>query len=612
MGSSLGELFPSAEKSDKRDFHATSSFARQCALRLLLAVGSLLAFVCDLHIRSLKLPFSLGPSLLVYLLLSVALVIPAFAGDSQRHSVTQAGMVMDTVMLGLLLLTLPNEFSPMAAVFFVFNIDGAARRKGSAWVLGLTGGGITILILRLVMSTLTYHPAWEAFSPRLDFQDFAYACSFALISSGVMIFLAKHDQQENLGTAWVRKLNPRFTPETSLRSCLDAVMGALLDLFAARQILAVVRENPSGRGYLWSKLHSGLAPSALQLRELGAEEFGSYFLSAAPQAWCLRQEKSAAKPDQYRLLALNKKGASELASVWCRPAGFLPGVELETLMAVSFSFDRDLVGSLYLVNPTLTAGGHDPAFYMNVVRDSMASVYSHYRIRRLRARARKAERSRLARQLHDRLIQSLISTEMEIDVLSRMPSSNPEDVRNGLGHIRDLLDEEVANAREMMHDLKQAEVCPADLPVYLAEMVRRLEFESGMKTQFLMHDPAPALPAAACAQVARIVREGLVNVRKHSHAHNVSVSLELVEDRWILCIQDDGCGFSFEGRRSLRQLDSQGLGPAVIKECVRALEGNLVLDSESGLGSRMQIEFPAGVFTDSMPGKNLNQVCEAF
>ncbi len=612
MGSSLGELFPSAQESDSSNSHATGAAARRTALRLLLAVGSFLAFVCDFHIHNLRLPYFLGPSFFIYLLLSVVLAIPVFTGESPRFALLQAGMVMDATMLSLLFLTLPNEFSPLAAIFFVFNIDGAARRGSLKWVFGLTGAVIASVTLRFILGRIFYHPAWDAFSPRIDFEDCAYACSFALISSGVMVYLGSRDRQENLETEWVRTLNHSITPEMSLRSCLDSIMGAFLNLSGAGQILAVVRENSTGRCYLWRKPQVASAPSALQLRELGAEEVGSYFLSSAPRAWCLRQDRSAANPDQYKLLALNKKGAAELASIWRRPAGFLPGIELKTLMAVSFSFDRDLQGSLYLVNHNLTGGGRDLSFFMKLARESIGSVYSHYQIRRLRGRARKAERTRLARQLHDRLIQSLISTEMEIDVLSRRPSANPEDVRKGLGHIRNLLNEEVVYAREMLRDLKQTEVCPEELPIYLAEMVRRFEFETNVKTQFFIQDTALAIPPWACIQVARIVREALANVRKHSQAHNVAVSLELNGDRWCLCIQDDGRGFSFDGRRCLSQLDAEGLGPSVIKECVRKMSGTLVMDSEPGLGSRLQIEFPAKSTLVAEHDKVAGQMCEVF
>ena len=65
-----------------------------------------------------------------------------------------------------------------------------------------------------------------------------------------------------------------------------------------------------------------------------------------------------------------------------------------------------------------------------------------------------------------------------------------------------------------------------------------------------------------CRELARIVQESLVNVRKHSGARNVMVRLALRAGNLQLTVEDDGRGFPFSGTMSEAELDATGKGPA--------------------------------------------------
>ena len=83
-------------------------------------------------------------------------------------------------------------------------------------------------------------------------------------------------------------------------------------------------------------------------------------------------------------------------------------------------------------------------------------------------------------------------------------------------------------------------------------------------------------------------------MRKHAAARHVVVRLGRDEQRWLLSIDDDGRGFAFSGRLSQDDLDRQRRGPVVIKERVRAIGGELSVESEPGQGSRLTIVWPSG------------------
>ena len=95
-----------------------------------------------------------------------------------------------------------------------------------------------------------------------------------------------------------------------------------------------------------------------------------------------------------------------------------------------------------------------------------------------------------------------------------------------------------------------------------------------------------------CEHLARIVQEALTNVRKHSRARSVTIEVTSTEDRGRIKITDDGQGFRFKGRFTLAQLDARDLGPTGIKERVRAMRSQLIIESTAGSGASIEIEWP--------------------
>src|SRR5262249_37503460 len=141
----------------------------------------------------------------------------------------------------------------------------------------------------------------------------------------------------------------------------------------------------------------------------------------------------------------------------------------------------------------------------------------------------------------------------------------------------------------------------------LGDIVETFRRDTGIAVRFVTEAKSLDLSPRIGLELVRIVREALVNVRRHSHARHALVSLRpqgagsaaarpgsgpvSINDSWVLAIEDDGCGFAFEGRLSAAQLEAQGLGPAIIRERVRTIAADLAVESRPGKGSRLEIRF---------------------
>jgi signal transduction histidine kinase len=182
--------------------------------------------------------------------------------------------------------------------------------------------------------------------------------------------------------------------------------------------------------------------------------------------------------------------------------------------------------------------------------------------------------------------------EMQVDVLRRQSEAQSGPLTSELGRIQSLLREEVLKLRELMQQMKSLDVDSNNLLRFLGDTVERFQRETGITTRFVSDLDTVEMPQRVCRELVRIVQEGLVNVRKHSAAHNALVRLGTKDGFWRLSVEDDGQGFPFAGRFSQADLDAMGQGPVVIRERVRLIAGELTVESSPSRGARLEVTVP--------------------
>jgi len=206
------------------------------------------------------------------------------------------------------------------------------------------------------------------------------------------------------------------------------------------------------------------------------------------------------------------------------------------------------------------------------------------------------ERTRIARELHDGVIQSLIGLKMRVEAL-KPPRGDPGDTL--IDETARTLAGEVANLRSIMFELAPIDVAARDLVTLLVDLVDRFERAKGIAAHFDSRVTEGRTSTHLCHEVGRMVQEALVNVHKHSEAREVRVSLSSTREVWNVAVSDDGRGFGFDGRLSDAELLAQRAGPRIIIERVRALGGTLIIESHAGRGARVEISVPRGAAATS-------------
>lgn len=205
------------------------------------------------------------------------------------------------------------------------------------------------------------------------------------------------------------------------------------------------------------------------------------------------------------------------------------------------------------------------------------------------------EQVRLAHELHDGVIQTLVGISLRLSALQRRPHIDSADLTTFLDETQRLLRGGIAELREFVLRARPALADPGALAALIADAVDRFQRDSGIRARCWCSGGPPRLSPDAAGQVLRIVQEALTNVRRHSGAANVLVSFCSGPDGIRLVVDDDGRGFPFQGSCDGRATDPARRGPAVITERVRMLGGSLKIHSTQanpGRGARLEVEVP--------------------
>ena len=489
-------------------------------------------------------------------------------------------------------------------LFFVFVLAAAAYR----WGLWETAGTAAAAVSLLWVQSFAFHQGAANWIDRallsrhlpllhLDIADYEpkslFMRSTYLLVMGLLLgYLAEQQKQLRAEKVVIARILGRARVETGLTGTLQDIVGELLTMYGSKHALIASQETNSQHVFVGEVRNVDGSQTSFQwLGPSQADREIYLYESPAETVYATRSRSGNSRP--LRLTALDYEGVRLRDLSPSSLDRFAQKHEFRNLMAVSFIFGREWWGRIFLFDPALTGDTEEELRFLHeLVWQVGPAVYNVYLLRRLRLRAGAMERARFARELHDGAVQSLIAVEMQVDVLRRQSASNPGLVTGELGRIQGLLREEVLNLRELMQQMKSLDVDSRKLPAFLNDTVERFQRETGISARFLSELEDFDMPQQVCREIARIVQEGLVNVRKHSQARKVLVRLGSLDGNWSVVIEDDGRGFPFSGKLTHQELESEGKGPVVIKERVRLIEGELTIESNPGRGSRLEITVP--------------------
>jgi len=484
-------------------------------------------------------------------------------------------------------------------LFFVFVMAAAAYRWGLWETVGTAVTAVALLEAEAFAVRTGLEPAADRWLQQLhlaplgvsvrelDPQQLFMSSVYLIVLGFLLGYMSDNQKKVRAERAVITRVLSSTRVEAGLTGTMQQILGEVMTIYGAQRMLSASQETHSYRVFL-AELGRGANGGALRWREALPENEKVYlFDSPADAAYASRNGNG------FQTVLLDRDG-KRLKDISTAFLDALSGVEkFDVLVSVALVFGSEWSGRVFLFDPQMMGQPEEELRFLQEFAQQVApAIYNVYLMRRLRERAGALERARFARELHDGAIQSLIAVEMQLDVLRRQSGTQAPVVNSELGRIQKLLREEVLKLRELMQAMKSFEVNADRLLGFISDTVERFRRETGIAAEFVSELERVDLAPKVCRELARIVQESLVNVRKHSGAHHVLVRLAQRAGNLQLAIEDDGKGFAFSGRLSDAELESTGKGPLVIRERVRLVAGELTIESTPGHGARLEVRIP--------------------
>lgn len=218
-----------------------------------------------------------------------------------------------------------------------------------------------------------------------------------------------------------------------------------------------------------------------------------------------------------------------------------------------------------------------------VFTDQVALAIENARLRiQAEQTAVMAERNRLARELHDAVSQTLLSTSLIADVLPRLWDRDQAEGRRQLEELRQLTRGALAEMRTLLFELRPSALKEAKLGDLLKHLTKAIANRTGIPIQLTVEGDR-TLPPDVQVALYRITQEALNNMAKYANPKQTAVHLVFTTDQVDLTVCDDGCGFE------PNTVTQEHLGIKIMYERAAAIHAALQLNSKPGCGTQIHV-----------------------
>jgi signal transduction histidine kinase len=260
----------------------------------------------------------------------------------------------------------------------------------------------------------------------------------------------------------------------------------------------------------------------------------------------------------------------------------------------------------------------EPAFWQtwwfrfSCLAATVLLIFAFYRLRmhqltnRLNVlfQERLAERTRIAQELHDTLLQGVLSASMQLNVAEdQLPDSSP--ARPLLKRTLQLMGQVTEEGRRALRGLRTREDDNVNLERAFSRMRPELPGDENVGYRMIVHGVARRIHPAIQDEVYRIGREALVNAFLHAQAKAVEVEVEYTSMFLRVLVRDDGCGIDSAVLHSGREGHWGLMG---MRERSERIGASLKLRSRPGAGTEVELTIPGLIAFENQPDNLISRL----
>jgi signal transduction histidine kinase len=221
----------------------------------------------------------------------------------------------------------------------------------------------------------------------------------------------------------------------------------------------------------------------------------------------------------------------------------------------------------------------------------------HQQIQRLSSElltAQETERMRISKELHDELGQSLTLIKLKIGLVEMDLLEMQHSLKGLCADASAHVDQAIENTRRLSRDLSPVTLETLGITVALRRLAEDFNKSGRSRITTDIDNIDNLLPKQFNILLYRIFQEGLNNIVKHSGANVATVLLKKSEDEIRFDMQDNGKGWDFEKDGLSNEIGTGGLGLTIMRERVRTLGGDLIIESRKDAGTKLHFKIQTG------------------
>jgi signal transduction histidine kinase len=539
-------------------------------MRLILALSALIIIYIDPS----------EPNRLVALTYAALIVYVIYSAVLYLLSVYHEGLLPNSITpwfeIGcfLVLISLSSGTSSIFFYFFFLPILVASFRQGFA-------AGFRVAVITSVLFTVVGYVAAPA-SREFELNRFLLRPIYLLVLGYMVAYWGGLEIKHKQRLGFLREINRLSNPRFGVGYTVGSMLQKLQSFYDADSCLLVLVDPVYNNTRLFSLMRGQVAesvraeqiPERLERQLLSLPDDVAVIHRGKPRLRLLRES------DEY---VFDLKERQECTPEWRAVIDSLATkLELGPFVSVPLRYRNKTIGRLYLVARQCVFGDSDVSFLIQVVEQIMPVIHNIRLLARLSLSAAEQERQRLARDLHDSVIQPYIGLQYKLAAI-RNKSAEGRDTSEDLERLLDTTVNEVKGLRGFVRGLKEGDQPGATFMSavrrFAAQFAESYDLDVQVESQGQVE-----LNDRLAAELIRIVHEGLSNVRKHTEASFSKITVERADSVLHLSIENNNPQKNGGGRAAFV--------PRSITERTEELGGRVSIEQSLDGCTVVKIEIP--------------------
>lgn len=495
-----------------------------CLMRLVLAVSALVIVYLDPAEPNRLVPLTYT-ALVLYTLYSATLYLLTL----KRESWQPGGWVpWADVLSYLLLVSLSSGTNSIFFFFFLFSILEASFRRGF-------GPGLRVTLVSAVLFTVVGYLSTPP-APAFELNRFLLRPTYLLGLGYMMAYWGGAEIRLKRRLALLKEVNTLSNPRFGVAHTVASMMRRVRDFYDADSCLLILGGGRDEGEFQLSRVERGAdvgtehIPSELARQFFTLPESVAVVYHVKTRPW-QRPEACYYAYDLARGERTDRGLAeSEALAVM---------LDAQAFVTLPLLHRGRAAGRLFMTGRRGTLEPSDLDFLAQVVEHVMPVLSNVRLLDQLATKAAEQERLRIARDLHDSVIQPYIGLQYKLAAIRHKLDAGERDVRLDIEHLFDVTASEVTGLRRYVGGLKDGGEGRDGLAAALGRYTEQFQENYGIDVQLDIRGGVHVTDRLA-AELIQMVHEGLRNVWKHTEATRCVVTLETESGNLLLSIENDG------------------------------------------------------------------------